>query len=698
MRDEDRAGAGGGPHDHWAGSAPARAGSEGTQRWPRTPTHKDSPAPGRPHVVIDGRYELLEPIGSGGMGEVWKAHDRRLRRFVAVKGLLDRNAMTADTQAAAMQRARREAEAIAKIEHPNVVTVHDQVETDNQVWIVMKLLDAGSLADLLRSQQVLAVPRAADIGHQILRGLRAVHAASVVHRDVKPGNVLVRDDGLVILVDFGIATFVGAASVTRPGSIIGTPPYLAPELFAPGSRGPTPASDLWALGVTLYEMVEGRLPFGGSEVWEVQESILRTPNPVPRYAGPLAPVIQGLLRSDPDERLDAATADAMLGEVLAGPSNAGPVMVAPRPPAPGPAPAPEPDPAPRAAGPAAAPAPASAPAQTPAPDPAEPASPDLAEKRPRSGPRKRGKVVVAVATCVAVLITAGWFVTEGFGFGEKAEGSDTAAPDRQGGGPGTPTWRKTHPTLRIGVKDDQPGLSERVPGTKDTYRGYDIDMAYKVAEHLGYTDKADVKFFPVSTENRSSELAKKTVDLVVASYTMRKDGDIDFVGPYYKAGRGFLVREKSRKYPDIEGPNDLKELRVEVCTPQKSTYWKELPKLGFTMMKSPPTSYRRCLKELLDEDSQVYAVASDDVILAGYESKNFGKVRRLETIEGTEAYGVAMLPGQPVLKREVCSAVRKILADRKGWESMYQKNLADLLAPQGPPGPPDLDPESCEGS
>ncbi len=148
------------------------------------------------------------------------------------------------------------------------------------------------------------------------------------------------------------------------------------------------------------------------------------------------------------------------------------------------------------------------------------------------------------------------------------------------------------------------------------------------------------------------------------------------------------MREKSRKYPNIEGPNDLKDLGVEVYTQQKSTYWKELPKLGFSMMKSPPASYQRCLEKLLDEDSQVYAVASDDVILAGYEKNNLGKVRRLETIEGTEAYGVAMLPGQPVLKREVCSAVRKILADRKGWESMYQKNLADLLAPQGPPSLP----------
>ncbi|WP_146065807.1 serine/threonine-protein kinase, partial [Streptomyces sp. SM13] len=273
-----------------------------------------------PRTVIDGRYELLEPIGSGGMGEVWKAHDLRLRRFVAVKGLLDRNTMTAANRSAALQRARREAEAIAKIEHQNVVTVHDQVETDNQVWIVMKLLEAPSLGDLLTAQHVLAVPRAANIGLQILQGLRAVHAASVVHRDVKPGNVLVRDDGLAILVDFGIATFEGADRVTRTGSVIGTPPYLAPELFAPASPGPTPASDLWALGVTLYEMVEGRAPFAGHEVWEVQENIRQSPDPVIRYAGPLAPVVQGLLIPDPRERLDAATAEAMLREVLGDPA------------------------------------------------------------------------------------------------------------------------------------------------------------------------------------------------------------------------------------------------------------------------------------------------------------------------------------------------------------------------------------------
>lgn len=241
MHNEDRAGESGrrgtGSRGPPVGRRPPAAGRRGAAG---VAEHAAARRAALPRTVIDGRYELLEPIGSGGMGEVWKAHDLRLRRFVAVKGLLDRNAMTPATQTAALQRARREAEAIAKIEHQNVVTVHDQVETDNQVWIVMKLLEARSLGDLLSGEEVLAVPRAANIGLQVVQGLRAVHAASVVHRDVKPGNVLVRDDGLAILVDFGIATFEGADRVTRTGSVIGTPPTWRPSSSPRPPRAPRP--------------------------------------------------------------------------------------------------------------------------------------------------------------------------------------------------------------------------------------------------------------------------------------------------------------------------------------------------------------------------------------------------------------------------------------------------------------------------
>ncbi|MFF8961625.1 serine/threonine-protein kinase [Streptomyces globisporus] len=638
-----------------------------------------------PRTVIDGRYELLERIGSGGMGEVWKAHDRRLNRYVAVKGLLDRNAMTPGTQATAMQRARREAEAIAKIEHQNVVTVHDQVETDHQVWIVMKLLEARSLADLLSRDGVLAVPRAATIGLQVIQGLRAVHAASVVHRDVKPGNVLVRGDGLAILVDFGIATFEGADRVTRTGSVIGTPSYLAPELFAPASPGPTPASDLWALGVTLYEAVEGRVPFAGHEVWEVQENVRQSPDPVLRYAGPLAPVIQGLLITDPRERLDAATAEAMLREVLDDPASpdAGAAAAATHPPTAVSTPDPSTSPTP---------------VLRTAVRPPEPVPPSPAARGRRA--RYRGWQVAAAVVCVALLAGAGWLVAQGDGEdGKQGEKSGSAEGQGQAGSGSQERWKDTHPTLEIGVKDDQPGLSKFDRKTR-TYRGYDIDLAYAIAESMGY-GKGEVAFTTVATDYRSTALKTKQVDLVIASYSITDDRktaapdgySVDFAGPYYEASRGFLVREKSAKYT-INDSSDLRDLGVEVCTARESTYEKALPKQGFTMAKSQPNTYQDCLDKLLDPESEVYAVASDDIILAGYVEANPGKVRRLENIQGAEGYGVAMRPGTPTLKREVCSALRTILAGRV-WEDMYKENLSGLVGDKNPPGRPEL--TECEG-
>ncbi|MFG3406905.1 serine/threonine-protein kinase [Streptomyces sp. NPDC048142] len=700
MHNEDRVGgpgdgAPGGPEDRRAGNAPRSPDAGATPEQPGTPPHgtpPPSPPPPppspSPRTVIDGRYELLEPIGSGGMGEVWKAHDRRLRRFVAVKGLLDRNAMTAATQTAALQRARREAEAIAKIEHQNVVTVHDQVETDNQVWIVMKLLEARSLGHLLSSEQVLAVPRAANIGLQVLQGLRAVHAASVVHRDVKPGNVLVRDDGLAILVDFGIATFEGADRVTRSGSVIGTPSYLAPELFA-ASPGPTPASDLWALGITLYETVEGRVPFAGHEVWEVQENIRQSPDPALRYAGPLAPVIQGLLITDPRERLDAATAEAMLREVLGDPAapHAGAAASATHPPTAVTTPNPS----------TPAPAPVTPPPPAPAPTPAT-------TNGQRARRRRRGRRAAAAVVCVTLLAGAGWLAARGDG--EDGGTGDRAGSTRgqgQGGGQdGSGTqerWKDTHPTLEIGVKDDQPGLSKFDKKTR-TYEGYDIDLAYAIAESMGY-GKGEVAFTTVATDYRSTALKTKQVDLVIASYSITDDRktaspggySVDFAGPYYEASRGFLVREKSAKYT-INDSSDLVDLGVEVCTARESTYEKTLPKQGFTLAKSQPNTYQDCLDKLLDPKSDVYAVASDDIILAGYVEANPGKVRRLENIQGAEGYGVAMRPKTPILKGEVCSALRTIL-DGRIWEDMYKENLSGLVGNKNPPGRPDL--TECKG-
>ncbi|MET8663182.1 bifunctional serine/threonine-protein kinase/glutamate ABC transporter substrate-binding protein [Streptomyces tendae] len=638
-----------------------------------------------PHTVIEGRYELLEPIGSGGMGEVWKAHDRRLRRFVAVKGLLDRRAMTPDTQKAAMQRARREAEALAKIEHQNVVTVHDQIETADQVWIVMKLLEGRSLADLLGRDGVLGVPRAADIGLQMAQGLRAVHEASVLHRDVKPGNVLVRDGGQVVLVDFGIATFEGADRVTRHGGIIGTPPYLAPELFAPATHGPTSASDLWALGVTLYEMVEGRLPFGGNEVWEVQANIQQSPEPVLRYAGPLGPVIQGLLATDPDGRLDAATAEAMLREVLAEPGTPTPARAAT------PAHPPTARPTPPA-GPSSEAAPSEVVPSGTVQSGAVPSGPSAAAREGRG--RFRGWKVAAAAACVVLLAGGGWIVSRGDSGGKQDDASGQQGAGSAGGDAeqAWEQWKSARKRLTIGAKEDQPGLSFYNEDT-GVWSGFDVDIAYALADKLGY-DKEQVDFYGVTTANRASKLKNGEVDLVVASYSMtpareKRDG-IKFVGPYYKAGSSLLVRKNSAKY-DLDEAVDVKRNHVEVCTARDSTYADKLQEDGYTTGKWQPDTYKECVERLLDKRSSVYAVASDDVLLAGYARNDPAHLKLLPSGAGTEPYGVAMRKDDPLLQSKVCSGLQEILAGKE-WSEMYMKDLSPLTGRKTAPSRPELRP------
>ncbi|MBP3079683.1 Serine/threonine-protein kinase PrkC [Streptomyces sp. ADI96-15] len=622
-----------------------------------------APGPQTPRTVIEGRYELLESIGSGAMGEVWRAYDRRLRRHVAVKGLLARTAMTADTRRTAMQRARREAEALAKIEHQNVVTVHDQVETDNQVWIVMKLLEGRSLADLLRRERVLGVPRAAGIGLQILQGLRAVHQAKVLHRDVKPGNVLVRDEGLAILVDFGIASFAGANRVTKFGIPIGTPPYMAPELFAPASPGPTPASDLWALGVTLYEMAEGRLPFRGHEVWEVQENIRGTPEPPYRYSGPLAPVIQGLLAPDTDDRLDAATAESMLQEVLRDPDLP-------------------------AVAPAEQPTQAAAPDFTPDPQPPGPvavAVPD--EPAGEQGGRRRGWKAGLAVVLAAVLAGGGWYLSRGDEPpGSSGNGSGSTAPAVTAAEKRWKKWRSANEVLRVGVKADQPRLSEELED--GTFEGFDVSMALAIAEALGY-ERGDVQFVAVNSDNRSSMLTHLQVDLVVASYSItdQREGEVDFVGPYIYAGRTFLVRKESERYK-LDSSADIKKEDVAVCTALGSTYVEHLKEEKYRIYEPQPSGYEGCVKKLLNKASDVYAVASDDILLAGHAYKRPDDVKLLEIGAGTEEYGIAMRPGDRPLKGKVCEALGQIITSGE-WKTMYDEHLSVLsLPPRGAPDPP----------
>lgn len=264
--------------------------------------------------LIGGRYRLIERIGQGGMGTIWRAHDNVLRRTVAVKEVDLPHLPDAD-RAQLRERTLREARAAAQLNHPNAVTVYDVVEEDGQPWIVMQLVAADSLADVVSDTGALPVGRVAEIGLAVLDALEAAHAAGILHRDVKPGNVLLGHDGRIVLTDFGIATLEGDSSLTSTGMLLGAPAYIAPER-ARGLR-PGPASDLWSLGATLYTAVEGRPPFERDSPIATVTALMTEPPPPPESAGPLTPLLLGLLETDPDRRVDAAGARDLLQRALA---------------------------------------------------------------------------------------------------------------------------------------------------------------------------------------------------------------------------------------------------------------------------------------------------------------------------------------------------------------------------------------------
>ncbi|MEW1643252.1 MULTISPECIES: protein kinase domain-containing protein [unclassified Streptomyces] len=267
-------------------------------------------------LLLAGRYRLAESIGSGGMGRVWRAHDEVLHRTVAIKELTAALYVSESDQPRLLARTRAEARAAARINHSAVVTVHDVLEHDGRPWIVMELVEGNSLADEVKEQGRLAPAEAARIGLWVLRALRAAHAAGVLHRDIKPGNVLLGQDGRVLLTDFGIAQIEGDSTITRTGEVVGSVDYLAPERVR--GADPGPSSDLWALGATLYTAVEGRSPFRRTSPLSTMQAVVEEDAGELRYAGALAPVITALLNKDPALRPDADQAEQMLAEAAEG--------------------------------------------------------------------------------------------------------------------------------------------------------------------------------------------------------------------------------------------------------------------------------------------------------------------------------------------------------------------------------------------
>ncbi|QLH23523.1 serine/threonine-protein kinase [Streptomyces sp. Rer75] len=269
--------------------------------------------------LLAGRYRLGEILGQGGMGTVWRASDQTLGRTVAVKELRFPSSVEEDEKRRLITRTLREAKAIARIRSNGAVTVYDVVDEDDRPWIVMELIEGRSLADVVRDDGPLTPQRAAEVGLAVLDVLRAAHQAGILHRDVKPSNVLISDDGRVVLTDFGIAQVEGDPSVTSTGMLVGAPSYISPER-ARGHK-PGPPSDLWSLGGLLYAAVEGVPPYDKSTAIATLTAVMTEPVEPPKNAGPLEEVIYGLLNKDPDQRLDDAGARALLEHALSAPED-----------------------------------------------------------------------------------------------------------------------------------------------------------------------------------------------------------------------------------------------------------------------------------------------------------------------------------------------------------------------------------------
>jgi eukaryotic-like serine/threonine-protein kinase len=268
-------------------------------------------------ALLAGRYRLREPLGNGGMGRVWLARDEVLRRDVAIKEVNIPIDLTPTEREELRTRTLREARAAARLSHPNVVQIYDVLGIDDRPWIVMEYVKSQSLQHVLTEEGPVGPPRAAVIGLAILRALAAAHSAGVLHRDVKPGNVLIAEDGRVVLTDFGLATFDGGeGSVTRPGLVWGSPEYVAPERAKHGVS--SVEADLWSLGATLFAAVEGASPYARPTAMASLTALATEKPPAPAHAAALRPVITGLLRKDPKARLRAGEVERLLERIADG--------------------------------------------------------------------------------------------------------------------------------------------------------------------------------------------------------------------------------------------------------------------------------------------------------------------------------------------------------------------------------------------
>ncbi|MGV4984885.1 serine/threonine-protein kinase [Streptomyces sp. NRAIS4] len=451
-----------------------------------------SEEPGREQLIA-GRYRLLSPLGEGGMGTVWRARDEVLHREVAVKEVRAPAGLPASDIERMYARLEREAWAAARVANRNVVTVYDVAVEGGRPWIVMELVRGLSLADQVEAEGPLSPQRAAHIGAEVLSALRAAHAVGVLHRDVKPANVLLANDGRVVLTDFGIASVEGSSALTMTGEVIGSPEFLAPERAL--GRTPGPESDLWSLGVLLYAAVEGVSPFRYDTPLSTLRAVVDEEFPPPHRAGPLAPVIAGLLRKDPAERLDVERAERELRIVAAGgaPSGGGTPRTAALPVPPYTAPTTTPryrEPSPYG---------------EPAPTPPGPSSATTAAGAPRRG---RGAVVVLVAGLLAVaLAVAG--LTYALLNRDNGGGRGNEGGGRASGAARTPTARNstdsdtgTPSTAGSSPSSSAPPAQSVHVGLTGAHTTYSGTCPPPVAQTPAFTATFTVERLPAQVEYR----------------------------------------------------------------------------------------------------------------------------------------------------------------------------------------------------
>ena len=379
-----------------------------------------------PHDLIAGRYRLVNLVGAGGMGSVWEAYDERLRRPVAVKQLHRPIGLAPAEADLANHRAMREARITARLNHRHAVTVFDVAEHEGQPCLIMQLVPSVPLSEVLRETGPLQPHEAAKVAAQISSALAAAHAVDVLHRDVKPGNILIADDGNALISDFGIARALGDATLTTTGMVHGTPAFLAPEV-ARGAEASF-ASDVFSLGSTLYAAVEGTPPFGlDTNTMALLHRVASGVFPPPQHAGPLTPILLDMLAVDPEARPTMPQVAHAVDQLAAGPLPGR----RDRPEAPAPA---APAPPTRVDSESVPPTTVARPPQAPMdPEPASTGSAPAPRKRnPAPAPRRRTPVLaVAAALVIVALVAAGvWWLSQRPGtlLADQDPGATTSAP------------------------------------------------------------------------------------------------------------------------------------------------------------------------------------------------------------------------------------------------------------------------------